>query len=83
MPSELNLRVNIPLLKSRLPDEWVIQLVDNPGFGDSNQLTREIASQSWESSAAYLYLTSPETKGLEAEVCLFQKFEEEGNSIRT
>ena len=79
---DLLLRVNVPLLAENAPEGWSVVLVDNPGFGEAKQHIAQITSESWESSAAYVYLTTPETKGLIAEVDLFKAFHSKGQWVR-
>ena len=55
--------------------------MDNPGFGESKQCIAQATSESWESSTAYIYLTSKDSVGklLEAEV--FKSFYDKGEKL--
>ena len=75
---DLVLKVNAPFLSKNVPAGWSVVLVDNPGFGEADKHIVEVTSESWESSAAYVYLTTSETRGLITEVNLFKAFKDKG-----
>ena len=50
------MKVNIPLLKGKVPSGWIVSLVDNPGFGEAQEHIEQIADSSLLISSAYFYL---------------------------
>ena len=60
---------------------WTISLVDNPGFGESKQCIAQATSESWESSTAYIYLTSKDSVGKLLEKEVFKSFYDKGEKL--
>ena len=57
----------MPLLASKIPKGWTLSLVDNPGFGERNELVEQLTMVSMVTSSAYIYLTQTENvRGREA-----------------
>ena len=46
---------NIPLIGSA-PEGWNVYLVDNPGFGETNESINDLAETAMKSSSAYVYV---------------------------
>lgn len=61
--SRLTLRVALPLLAHNVPPEWTVSLVDTPGFGEAIEHVQQLAEDSFEVSAAYIYLLQTENIG--------------------
>ena len=56
------------MLAENVPPEWIISLVDNPGFGDTKKHISQLAASSVSSSCAYIYLLQAENiDGIEAD----------------
>ena len=50
------LRVNIPIL-SEVPPGYSVSLVDNPGYGETNEHITQLADDSAKISSVYVYVT--------------------------
>ena len=65
------------MLDKGVPMDWIVSLMDNPGFGDIEECITHLADASMVFSSAYIYLMQLENvKGKEA-----AKFFEELNKI--
>ena len=62
--TECTLILNIPVLADAIPG-WAVYLVDSPGFGEDNQTIKLLADRAVNCSAAYVFVNSPNTMGLE------------------
>lgn len=67
------LKANIPLLAGRIPSEWTVSLVDNPGFGETKEHITQLANISMKISSAYIYLLETENIGGQEAVKFFRK----------
>lgn len=61
--TRLTLRVSLPLLAHNVPSGWTVSLVDTPGFGEAREHVQQLAKDSVEVSAAYIYLLQTESIG--------------------
>ena len=61
--TSLTLTVSLPLLTYNVPPGWTVSLVDTPGFGEANEYIQQLAEESVEVSAAYIYLLQTESIG--------------------
>ena len=59
----LTLMVSLPLLTYNVPPGWTVSLIDTPGFGEANEHVQQLAEDSVEVSAAYIYLLQTESIG--------------------
>ena len=55
------MRVSLPLLVEHVPLGWTVSLVDTPGFGEARQHIQQLAKDSVQLSAAYIFLVSNES----------------------
>jgi hypothetical protein len=60
---QLLLKVNFPLLGENTPSGWTVNIVDTPGFRDIKENIQEVAKESVDVSAAYIYLLQTENVG--------------------
>ena len=70
--------VKISFLDGKIPNEWSLVLVDNPGFGEANELIKKTAAESWGSSAGYVYVTVPGRANQATEVDIYKECKEKG-----
>ena len=61
--TNLTLSVSLPLLTYHVPSGWTVSLIDTPGFGETNEHVQQLAEDSVEVSAAYIYLLQTENIG--------------------
>ena len=59
----LVLQVSIPMLDKGVPLEWIVSLMDNPGFGETRECITHLADASMVFSSAYIYLLQLENVG--------------------
>lgn len=57
---QLVLRVNFPLLGQNTPHGWTVNIVDTPGFRDVNDHIQQVAKETVDFSAGYIYLLQTE-----------------------
>ena len=82
MPAEVILEVYIPLLATQNIDEgWSLCLVDNPGFGESNEYIQQLADASILISAAYVLVTCPSTMDSSATASFLKKLSEKDKGL--
>ena len=55
----LVLEVHIPMLDERVPLDWRVSLMDNPGFGETKECITHLADAAMVFSSAYIYLMQP------------------------
>ena len=64
---DLVLEVHIPMLDERVPMDWKVNLMDNPGFSETKECIANLADASIVFSSAYIYLMQPgNVEGTEA-----------------
>ena len=61
--TNLTLSVSLPLLTYNVFPGWTVSLIDTPGFGEANEHVQQLAEDSVEVSAAYIYLIQTENIG--------------------
>ena len=60
---DLVLCVSIPVLDKGVPLDWIVSLMDNPGFGEIREYITHLADASMIFSSAYIYLMQLENVG--------------------
>ena len=50
----------MPMLDRGVPLDWKVNLVDNPGFGETRECITHLANASMITSSAYIYLVQME-----------------------
>ena len=74
---EVVLEVHIPLLAAQnIEKGWSLNLVDNPGFGESNEYIQQIADASILISAAYILVTNTDNMDSKATTAFLNKLSE-------
>lgn len=69
---ECTLHVNVPAL-SEIPEGWNVSLSDNPGLGEANEHTVQLAHSSVQECSAYVYVTNRDIVGSKADLKFFKQ----------
>ena len=57
------MQVSIPMLDIGVPLDWTVNLIDNPGFGETRKWITHLADNAMVFSSAYIYLMQMESIG--------------------
>lgn len=71
----------IPLLAQMVDSGWSVSLVDNPGYGESNEYIQQVADASIMISAAYILVTCSKSMDSHATASFLKKLSEKDKGL--